>query len=131
MLEAAADKAAAANVKVAIVILDARGDLKAAVRLDGAQWRAVPIAQGKAFAAAIHDLPSRDLAARADSAIKRALMIREGGNIIPTQGALPIRLDGEPAGAIGVSGAPTSQLDEDIAAAGIAALGSGVEGGER
>jgi len=122
ILEGATAKAEELAAKVAIVVLDGRGDLKAAIRLDGAQWRAVPIAQGKAFAAAIHDLPSGELAARADSPVMRALMIHERGGIIPVQGALPIRRDGEPLGAVGISGAPTSQLDEDIAAAGIAAI---------
>jgi uncharacterized protein GlcG (DUF336 family) len=51
----------------------------------------------------------------------RSLILMEGGNIIPQQGAVPIRRGNELLGAIGVSGA-TSQEDEDIARAGITAL---------
>jgi uncharacterized protein GlcG (DUF336 family) len=51
----------------------------------------------------------------------RALMQMEDGQIIPQQGALPIKHGNELIGAIGVSGA-ASQEDEEIARAGVAAL---------
>jgi len=120
ILAIATEKAEELNVKISIVILDARGDLKAAVRLDGAPWRSTFFAQGKAFASAMNDMSSADLAERADWAITRALMLRERGNFLCVQGALPIRLNGEQLGAVGVSGAPSSQVDEDIAAAALA-----------
>jgi uncharacterized protein GlcG (DUF336 family) len=40
-------------------------------------------------------------------------------NIVPTRGALPITVDGEVIGAIGVSGAPGGEKDEACAKAGI------------
>lgn len=122
ILQGCLSKAEALGATIGISIVDARGDPKAALRQDGAAWRALFIAQGKAFASATHNMPSADLAPRADSAIMRALMLRENGGMIPVQGALPIRRNGSVIGAVGISGAPTSQLDEDIAAAGLAAL---------
>jgi len=122
MLEAARAKAAEIGVRVAIAILDPRGDLVALHRMDGALWRSVPISQGKAAASAAWDAPSGDLADRWDQPVVRALSMMEQGRIIPWQGALPVRRpDGAMVGAIGVSGARPAQ-DEEVAAAGLAAL---------
>lgn len=122
MLEAARAKAAEIGVRVAIAILDPRGDLVALHRMDGALWRTVPISQGKAAASAAWDAPSGDLADRWDQPVVRALSMMEQGRIIPWQGALPVRRpDGAMIGAIGVSGARPAQ-DEEVAAAGLAAL---------
>jgi glc operon protein GlcG len=121
ILQAAKKKAQDMGVKVAISIVDPRGDLVAMVRLDGALWRTAPVSRGKAFASVAFGAPSGELTARADNPVMRSLILMEGGNIIPQQGAVPIKRGDELLGAIGVSGA-TSQEDEDIARAGIAAL---------
>ena len=122
MLEAARAKAAEIGVRVAIAVLDPRGDLVALHRMDGGLWRSVPISQGKAAASAAWDAPSGDLADRWDQPVVRALSMMEQGRIIPWQGALPVRRpDGAMIGAIGVSGARPAQ-DEEVAAAGLAAL---------
>ncbi len=122
MLEAARAKAAEIGVRVAIAVLDPRGDLVALHRMDSALWRSVPISQGKAAASAAWDAPSGDLADRWDQPVVRALSMMEQGRIIPWQGALPVRRpDGAMIGAIGVSGARPAQ-DEEVAAAGLAAL---------
>ena len=122
MLEAARAKAADIGVRVAIAVLDPRGDLVALHRMDGALWRSVPISQGKAAASAAWDAPSGNLADRWDQPVVRALSMMEQGRIIPWQGALPVRRpDGAMIGAIGVSGARPAQ-DEEVAAAGLAAL---------
>jgi glc operon protein GlcG len=121
ILQAAKKKAQDMGVKVAISIVDPRGDLVAMVRLDGALWRTAPVSRGKAFASVAFGAPSGELTARADNPVMRSLILMEGGNIIPQQGAVPIRRGNELLGAIGVSGA-TSQEDEDIARAGTAAL---------
>jgi uncharacterized protein GlcG (DUF336 family) len=121
ILQAAKKKAQDMGVKVAISIVDPRGDLVAMVRLDGALWRTAPVSRGKAFASVAFGAPSGELTARADNPVMRSLILMEGGNIIPQQGAVPIKRGDELLGAIGVSGA-TSQEDEDIARAGIATL---------
>jgi glc operon protein GlcG len=121
ILQAAKKKAQDMGVKVAISVVDPRGDLVAMVRLDGALWRTAPVSRGKAFASVAFGAPSGELTARADNPVMRSLILMEGGNIIPQQGAVPIKRGDELLGAIGVSGA-TSQEDEDIARAGIAAL---------
>jgi glc operon protein GlcG len=91
------------------------------VRLDGAWWPTAPISRGKAYASAAFGVPSADLTERANNPVMRALMQMEDGQIIPQQGAVPIKHGNELIGALGVSGA-SSQEDEEIARAGLAAL---------
>ena len=122
LLVAARAKAAELGLKVSIAVLDPRGDLIALHRLDGALWRTVPIAQGKAAASAAWDKPSGELKDRWHQPVVRALSMMEHGRLIPWPGALPIRrADGTMIGAIGVSGASAAD-DELIAAAGLSAL---------
>lgn len=122
VLAAARRHAEQQGLKVGITIVDPRGDLKAAIRCDGALFRAMQLSMGKAFASATHGVPSGDLVKRADDPVMRALMLLENGRIIPAPGAVPLRRDGVLLGAVGVSGAPTAELDTEIAIAGAAAL---------
>lgn len=126
VIEVAQESARKLDVKIGITVVDARGDVKASARCDGASFRAMQISLGKAYASATHGVPSGDLVARADSAVMRALMHLEQGRIIPAPGAVPLRKDGELIGAVGISGAPTAEADVEIALAGAAALEAGV-----
>ena len=73
-----------------------------------------------------------DAGSSGDSSVKRTAEAEERAkerpgflnfpDILPIQGGLPITVQGEVVGAIGVSGVQ-SQEDEQVAAAGIAALG--------
>ena len=121
MLQAAKSKALQMGVRVAIAVVDARGDLWAMVRLDGSRWTTSEVCQGKAFASATFGRPSGELAERANSPVLRAVSMMQGGRIIPAQGAVPIIQGGEVIGGIGVSGA-ASHEDEEIARAGLDAL---------
>jgi uncharacterized protein GlcG (DUF336 family) len=66
-------------------------------------------------------VPSAELTERANNPVMRALMLMEDGQIIPQQGAVPIKRGNELLGAIGVSGA-RSEEDEEVSRAGVAAL---------
>jgi glc operon protein GlcG len=121
MLQAAKKKALDMGLKVGISIVDARGDLLAALRTDGALWRTMPVSHGKAYASVAFGVPSAELMERANNPVMRALQQMEGGLIIPQQGAVPIKRGNEVVGAVGVSGA-RSEEDEEIARAGISAL---------
>jgi glc operon protein GlcG len=121
ILNAAKKKAEKMGLKVAISIVDPRGDLVTMARLDGALWRAIPISQGKAVASAAYGVPTRDLHGRAAGPVMRSLVQYTGGYMTPQQGGLPILRGAVLLGAIGVSGAK-SEEDEVIAQAGIDAL---------
>lgn len=121
VLAAARGKAAAMNVRVAIAVVDARGDLWAQVRLDGSRWTVSTVCQGKAFAAATFGRPSGELTANAGSPVIQSVIMQQGGRLIPAQGAVPLIQDGQVIGGVGVSGAASAE-DEEIAKAGAGAL---------
>ncbi|MFQ5934143.1 MAG: heme-binding protein [Dehalococcoidia bacterium] len=109
------------GVKVSISVVDARGDLKASVRMDGVGWFTSDVSRGKAFASANFGVASGDLADRADIPVFRSLVTMAGGHLVLGQGAVPLLRGDEAIGAVGVSGA-TAQEDEDIAKAAAKAL---------
>lgn len=121
ILQAAQTKAENLGVKVAISIVDPRGDLIAMVRLDGSAYRTVVISRSKAVASAYFGIPSGALAERAQTPVIQSLIQIEGGHLTPHQGALPIIRDGVVIGAIGTSGALSNE-DEEIGQAGIDVL---------
>ena len=118
VLQGAQSKAESMGVKVAISIVDPRGDLITMVRLDGSPYSTVVISRAKAVASAFFGVPSGALAERAQTPVVQSLIQIEGGHLTPHQGALPIIRDGQVIGAIGTSGALSNE-DEDIGQAGI------------
>ena len=118
---AAAELEAAENTwQVAITILDSGGNLVMFHKIDNAQLSAITVSEGKARTALEFKRPSKDLddAIAHGGAGNRLLALK---NITPIEGGLPIVLDGKIIGAIGVSGAISSQ-DSQVAKAGIDAL---------
>ncbi len=110
---------------LAVVVLDARGALKAAAVEDGTSLKRAEIATGKAYGALALGAGSRALAKRAVeqphfiAAASHAI----GGMLIPAPGGVLIRdKNGALLGAVGVSG-DTSDNDELAALAGIDAAG--------
>src|SRR5215475_445011 len=61
MVAAAEAAAISANAQVAIAVVDANGDLVYFERMDGASARAVTSSQGKARAALLFGLPTKDV----------------------------------------------------------------------
>lgn len=104
--------------QVSIAVVDNSGDLVSFVRMDGASVASVDIAQAKARTAARMRRATRIL----DSTVSagRAAILGLPG-VTPVEGGVPIVIDGEVIGAVGVSGA-TSAQDAQVARAGIAAV---------
>ena len=121
LLKAAEDKAISQNLKVSIAVVDSRGDLVVTCRTDGAPYFTPDLARGKAMVSANLNAPSGVMGERADNPFTRTLNQMNSGRLLFVQGALPIVQDNEVLGAVGVAGA-TSQQDEDIAKAALAAL---------
>jgi glc operon protein GlcG len=118
IMEAATEHAVTNKWSVSIAIVDANGDLLAFRRLDGASLASVDISQGKARTAARVRRPTKMLA---DAVAGGATALLSAPDIVLMQGGLPISVAGVWLGAVGVSGV-TSEQDEQVAAAGIAAL---------
>ena len=118
---AAAELEAAKNSwQVAITIIDSGGNLVMFHKVDNTQLASIGASEGKARTALTFKRPSKALddAIAAGGAGLRLLAVKD---ITPLEGGLPIMIDGKIIGAIGVSGALSSQ-DAQVAKAGGDAL---------
>lgn len=125
VIAAAAAEAKKNRAGGVIAVVDDGGNLMALERLDGTFAAGANISIGKARTAAIFRRPTRFF----EDVIKngRTAMVALN-DFTPLQGGVPIVVDGEVVGAVGVSGAASAQQDEEIATAGAAAAkGFGVK----
>ena len=118
IIEGAQVKIRELGVKMSVSVTDARGDLIAMIRTDGASWRTPFISRGKAVASACFGLPSGDLEERSKWPVFEAFTVLQDGHFIMHQGALPVYKKGEIVCAVGASGG-TSQEDEKVSRAGL------------
>lgn len=118
MVNAAETEAVRNNWAVSIAVVDDHGTLLAFRRMDGASLPSVEISQGKAGTAARFRRPTKALS---DQVTEGRLVLLSLDGVTLLQGGLPITADGVVIGGIGVSGV-TSEQDEMVAAAGLAAL---------
>ena len=118
---AAQAKAEGLGITIAAVVVDGRGDVVAAARMDGARWFTADVARGKAFLSATFGRPSADIAENADNPFFRSMLAHFEGKIVFSAGAVPILQDGAPVGAIGASGGTGAQ-DAECATAGVESI---------
>jgi glc operon protein GlcG len=112
VVAAAAAEARKNGAGGAIAVVDEGGHLLALERLDGTFPAAAPISIEKARSAAVFRKPTADF----ENAIRSGrVSLVANDQLFPLQGGVPIVLDGQVAGAIGVAGAASAQQDEDIA----------------
>ena len=105
---------------VAVAIVDTGGDLVYFERLDGTQVGSVQVAIAKARSAALFKRPTKSFqdTLAAGGVGLRVLALE---NAVAVEGGIPIVVEGNIVGAIGVSGV-TAEQDGQCAAAGVAAL---------
>jgi glc operon protein GlcG len=100
----------------AIAIVDAGGHLVYLERLDNTFPAAATVATEKARTAALFRRPTKDF----ETAIKNGRTALLGVQVMtPLEGGVPIVVDGQVVGAIGVSGAASAAQDEEIARAAV------------
>ncbi|MCX7176578.1 MAG: heme-binding protein [Proteobacteria bacterium] len=116
--QAAEAEAKRNNWPVVIAIVDAAGHLLYLQRNDGAQLGSLDVALGKATTAALFRRPTKDWEERL---AEGRLGYLSFPNRTLLEGGVPVVIDGEVVGAIGVSGVKSSE-DAQIARAGVAAL---------
>jgi glc operon protein GlcG len=126
--EAVGEEAARRGVAPVVSAVDAGGELIFLLRPDAAQVASVQVTTDKARTAAIYRRPSKDFEEQASHGRPSALHLARA---VPLQGGMPIVVDGEVVGAIGVSGASSADEDQELAiigaeAATAAAAGAGV-----
>lgn len=116
---------------LAVIVLDARGSLKAGAAQEGTSLLRDKVAHGKAYGALTLGLGSRALQKRAEEQpyFVSAVNALAGGALIPVPGGVLVKSEsGEVVGAVGISG-DTSDNDEACALSGIAAAGLRADAG--
>src|SRR5436309_12343473 len=104
-----------------VAVVDDGGDLMALERLDGTFSAAANISIGKARTAVMFKKPTKVF----EDIIKNGRTSKVAlENFTPLQGGVPITVDGQIVGGVGVSGASSAQQDEELAIAGAEAAKS-------
>ena len=118
-LEAAVAKAAELGVKINVAVADSGGNLSGFLRMPGAFVQSIDIAIDKAYTAAGFGFSTKDWMKLIghDDGMKFGFSARP--RLVVFGGGLPIRVNGELIGGIGVSGASEEQ-DEICARAALA-----------
>jgi glc operon protein GlcG len=114
-VEDAARKAGAAGVAA---VVDDGGNLIALTRLDGTFAAGAEIAIGKARTAVQFRKPTKFF----EDVVNKGRTAMVTVDFVPLQGGVPVVVDGQVVGGIGVSGAASAAQDEEFALAGAAAV---------
>ncbi|MBB5117972.1 hypothetical protein AF335_09840 [Streptomyces eurocidicus] len=105
--------------KVSVAVVDRNGNTLVTLRGDGAGPQSYESAVRKGYTAVSWNAPTSELVKRLQSAPN--LKDIPGTLFLP--GGAPVQAQGGPVAGIGVAGAPSGDLDEKFAQAGVAALG--------
>jgi glc operon protein GlcG len=108
---------------MAVAVTDPSGELIYFAKMDGTQTGSVNVSIGKSRSAALFKRPTKvfqDMLASGGAGIRVLALER----VIPIEGGVPLVINGEIVGAIGVSGGSSDQ-DGVVAGAGAAALTAG------
>jgi uncharacterized protein GlcG (DUF336 family) len=104
-----------------VAVVDAGGNLTAFARQDGAWLGSIDIAVRKARTARYFDMETGALGELSQPGGPLFNIEVSNGGLITFPGGIPLRVDGEVIGAVGVSGS-TVENDRRVAAAGVEAL---------
>lgn len=122
VIAAAEEKAEEIGQPMDIAVVDAGGNLKAHVRMDGAYIGSINISINKAYTSIAFQMQTKDLVPLTQSGQPLfGLNDAAGGRIVVFAGGIPLVRDGEMLGAIGVS-TGTVEQDQEVAEAGAAAF---------
>ena len=110
------------NLNMAVVVVDAAGNLVSADKMDGTTINNIRFAEGKAFASALYRQTTQALGELYKTRPDRyfGIMNMYPGKIYLVGGGVPLALDGLLVGGVGVAGLPEG-VDEKSARAGIEA----------
>jgi uncharacterized protein GlcG (DUF336 family) len=121
LVETAMKKATEIDTLMNIAVVDAGGNLKAFARIDGAWLGSIDISIRKARTARFFDMNTGDVGALSQPGGPLYNIEVSNGGLITFPGGIPLRLDGEIVGGIGVSGSSVEN-DHAVAEAGANAL---------
>jgi uncharacterized protein GlcG (DUF336 family) len=127
VLEGACRRAAAIGVPMCIAVVDESGTLLAFRRMDGGKVHSVQVAMDKAFTAASARRATHEIATVAQPGQPLfGINTAVNGRFSIVGGGLPVLVNGDVVGAIGVSSGTPAQ-DLDCATAGVAAFAAYIE----
>ena len=109
-------KVAECQCAATIAVVDEAGNLLYLERMDGPGPMSVEVATGKARTAALTRQPTKV----SEDRLKNRMGFLSVSGFVPLQGGVPITWQGQCVGGIGISGGPSPEIDELIAAAGLA-----------
>jgi len=111
-----------------IAVVDDGGNLMALERLDGTFAAGANISIGKARTAVLFKRPTRFFEELINSNGKGRTVMAALNDFTPLIGGVPVVVDGQVVGGVGVSGAASAQQDEELAIAGANALANPMGG---
>jgi uncharacterized protein GlcG (DUF336 family) len=122
IIEVAIEKAKTIGQPMNIAIVDAGANLMAFMRMDGAWLGSIDIAINKAFTARAFDITTLELGRNSQPGGQFfGIHASNHSRVMVFAGGIPIRVNGQIAGAVGVSGGSGEQ-DQAVAEAAVAAL---------
>jgi uncharacterized protein GlcG (DUF336 family) len=116
--QAALDAAEKEGQKVTVAVVDRNGITRVLLKGDGSGPQAPESAERKAYTAVAWNAPTSVLAGR----LAQAPNLKDIPGTLFLAGGAPVQAKGAPIAGIGVAGAPSGDLDEKFAQAGVAAL---------
>ncbi|MEN8649384.1 heme-binding protein [Streptomyces sp. 21So2-11] len=118
--QASLDAAKKENQRVTVAVVDRNGNTVVTLRGDGAGPQSYESAEKKAYTAVSWNAPTSELAKR----LAQAPNLKDIPGTLFLAGGAPVQAKGAPIAGVGVAGAPSGDLDEKFAQAGVAALGN-------
>ncbi len=120
---AAVDKCLADGYRVSATVVDQGGNIRAVLRQDGAGPHTIDSSRKKAYTSASMKESTAKLAELvAKMPVVQGLQ-HMNDHMLLLGGGLPIRIDGQVVGGIGIGGAPGGHLDTACARAGLSSIG--------
>ena len=116
--QAAINQCRKEGVQVAVTVVDRGGHPQVVLRDVLAQDFSLGVSQRKAYTAMTFNMVTSDMVGR----FKTMYSVPKLDSIIVSPGGVPITASGNIIGGVGVSGAPSGEIDEKCAKAGVAAV---------
>jgi uncharacterized protein GlcG (DUF336 family) len=124
VVQAALAESRSRGLAMNVAVVDVGGNLKAFARMDGAWLGSIDISIRKARTARYFDMPTGALGELSQPGGPLFNIEVSNGGLITFPGGLPLSVDGQVVGAVGVSGS-TVEDDHAVATAGAAAIPGG------
>ncbi|MFP3873389.1 MAG: GlcG/HbpS family heme-binding protein [Thiohalophilus sp.] len=121
--EAAIEQCRKEGVQIAVTVVDRGGDEQVVLRDELAMDITIPISKQKAHTALAFNSPLSQM----EGQFEGAYSVPKIDGLVISAGGIPVNVGGSIMGGIGVSGAPSGEIDEKCATAGLKAVEADLE----